>query len=101
MSGVFDNARDSIELRLTLNVLLGNIEESIAQVWKEAIRNLNDAEIAHLTRVVQRCPHYKVSSEVVKLLMKKSYPFKEMILYQTDEDFKRRLGLDEVGKGEF
>lgn len=101
MGGLFDDTRDTIELRLTLNVILGYLEESVAEVWKEAIRQLNDEEISQLTRVTQKCPNSQVSSVLLKFLMRKSYPFKEMILYRTDENFKRKLGIDDFGKEEF
>lgn len=98
MGGPFDSARDSIELRLTLNVILGYLEESVAEVWKDAINKLDDREIAYLARVTQKHPIHEVSRMMLRYLMQKSYPFKEMILYRTDEDFKRRLGLNQVGE---
>lgn len=101
MGVVNDDARDSIELKLTLNVILGQLEESVAQVWKEAIRELDDEEISRLIRLAQIYPSSKVSSIMLKCLMKKSYPFKEMILYQTDENFKRRMGIDDFEKEEW
>lgn len=99
MSSKFDDARDSIELKLTLKVLLGYLEEDIAVVWRNAIRQLDDTDIAHLTRLTQNCPDYKVSSVLLKYLMNKNYPFRELILYRTDEAFKRRLGIKETYRG--
>ncbi|MFQ6113197.1 MAG: hypothetical protein ACE5NG_03805, partial [bacterium] len=81
MDAASDDARDSIELKLTLNVILGHLEESVAQVWKDAIGQLDDEEISQLIRLAQRYPSSTVSSIMLKRLMKKSYPFKEMILY--------------------
>ncbi|MFQ5823607.1 MAG: hypothetical protein ACE5JB_06090 [bacterium] len=101
MCEAIDDTRDTIELKLTLNVILGNLEESIAEVWKDAIRKLDDEEISQLTWLAQRYPSSKFSSIMLKFLMNKSYPFKEMILYQTDENFKRRMGIDDLEKEEW
>ncbi len=101
MGAVNDDARDSIELKLTLNVILGHLEENVAQVWKDAIRKLDDDEISYLMRLANKYPSSIVSTVMLKFLMRKSYPFKEMILYQTDENFKRRMGIDDFEKEEW
>lgn len=93
MRGFITEARDAIELRLTLSVILGQLDETIAQIWKDAIRSLDDREIEQLIRCVWNLPEAQLSSATLKFLMDKYYPFRELILYGTDDEFKRRMGL--------
>lgn len=93
MRGYISEARDAIELRLTLSVILGQLDEKMAQVWKDAIRSLDDGDIVQLIRRVWNLPEAESTSATLRFLMERHYPFREFILYRTDDDFKRRMGL--------
>jgi len=99
MSSIYEDARETIELRLTLNVILGELDEALASVWRDAFRCLNDKDIAHLMSLTRGLDAHRASSVTLRFLMERCYPFREMVLYQTDDAFKRRMGLDETGSG--
>lgn len=98
MSSLYAEARETIELRLTLSVILGDLDESLARVWSEAFQSLNDEDIARLMRITRGLSDHQASSATLRFLMDHFYPFREMVLYQTDDVFKRRMGLDEFDK---
>jgi hypothetical protein len=97
MSSPYAATRTNIERRLTLGVLRGDLDESLAEVWREAFRSLNDRELAVLVRLTRSLSPHRASATTLRFLMEHHYPFREMVLYQTDDDFKRRMMLlDEV-----
>ena len=93
MSSPYAATRANIERRLTLGVLFGDLDESLAEVWREAFRSLNDYEIATLMRLTRGLSHQKISAITLRFLMEHHYPFREMVLYHTGDDFKRRMML--------
>jgi hypothetical protein len=97
MSSIYADARETIELRLTLNVILGELDEGHATVWRDAFRNLQDNDIALLMMLTRGLDDRHASAVTLRFLMNRSYSFREMVLYQTDDAFKRRMGLDEAG----
>jgi hypothetical protein len=97
MNSIFADARETIELRLTLSVILGELDEALAAVWRDAFRNLEDKDIALLMMLTRGLDDRHASAVTLRFLMNRSYPFREMVLYQTDDAFKRRMGLDEAG----
>jgi hypothetical protein len=97
MSSPYAATRANIERRLTLGVLRGDLDESLADVWREAFRSLNDEDMAVLMRLTRGLSPYRASAATLRFLMEHHYPFREMVLYRTDDDFKRRMRLlDEV-----
>ncbi len=94
MNSIYADARETIELRLTLNVILGELDESMARVWREAFRSLQDDDIAKLMLLTRGLDDHQASSITLRFLMDRCFPFREMVQYQTDEAFKRRMGLD-------
>lgn len=94
MNSIFADARETIELRLTLNVILGELDESMAGVWRDAFRCLQDDDIAKLMMMTRGLDDHRASSITMRFLMDRCFPFREMVLYQTNDDFKRRMGLD-------
>lgn len=94
MNSIYAEARETIELRLTLNVILGQLDETLARVWCDAFRCLNDGDIAQLMMLTRGLDDHRASSVTLRFLMQHCYPFREMVLYQTDDAFKRRMGLD-------
>lgn len=97
MSSLYAEARETIELRLTLSVILGELDESLARVWSEAFQSLRDEDIAELMRITRSMVAHEASSATLRFLMDHFYPFREMVLYHTDDGFKRRMGLDGLG----
>lgn len=95
MREVFEDAKAKIEHLLTLNVLRGELDEHVAQVWKEAVGSLEDYDFAHLMRLCRNLPRAKVTSAIIRFLMERHYPFRELVIYNTDADFKRRMGLED------
>jgi len=95
MSSVYAEARETIELRLTVSVILGDLDESVAGVWSEAFRCLPDEDIGTLMRLTRGLNGHQASSATIRFLMDRCFPFREMVIYQTDDDFKRRMGLEE------
>jgi hypothetical protein len=93
MSSPYAETRANIERRLILGVLLGDLDESLADVWREAFRSLKDSEIATLMRRARGLNNRRASAFTIRFLMEHHYPFREMVLYHTDDDFKRRMGL--------
>ena len=93
MNSPYASTRANIERRLTLGVLRGDLDESLADVWREAFRCLNDQEMAALMRLTAGLSHQRVSAITLRFLMEHHYPFREMVLYHTDDDFKRRMML--------
>jgi len=98
MSSLYADARETIELRLALNVILGDLGESQARVWCDAFRSLQDEDIAQLMMITRRLNERQASSATLRFLMERFYPFREMVLYQTDAAFKRRMGLEEFDR---
>jgi hypothetical protein len=94
MSSPYAATRENIELRLTLNVILGDLDESFAHVWRDAFRSLEDRDIARLLMMARRLDAHQASALTLRVLMEHHYPFREMVMYQTDAAFKRRMGLD-------
>lgn len=93
MSSSYATTRANIERRLILGILRGDLDESLAEVWREAFRSLDDQEIAALMRQTRGLSYQKASAHTVRFLMEHHYPFREMVLYQTDDEFKRRMML--------
>ncbi|MDZ7288603.1 MAG: hypothetical protein ONB44_03895 [candidate division KSB1 bacterium] len=93
MSNPYAETRANIECRLILGVLRGDLDESQAKVWREAFRSLDDSEFATLMRQIRGLSYQQASALTVRFLMDRYYPFREMILYQTDDSFKRRMRL--------
>lgn len=89
----YAETRANIERRLTLGVLLGDLDESLAEVWREAFRSLDDSEFAILMRQAYGLNKRQASTLTLRFLMEHHYPFREMVMYQTDDQFKRRMGL--------
>ena len=101
MDGLFGKARENIELKLILSVLLGDMEEEMAEIWKEAIRGLDDQDMRQLVLLTRGQPDESVPSVTLKFLMERSYSFREMILYQTAPEFRRRMGLEDIDPNNF
>jgi len=95
MNSPYAATRANIERRLNLGVAKGDLDESQAEVWREAFRSLDDQEIATLMRATRRASPQHASAMTIRFLMEHHYPFREMVLYQTDENFKRRMHLSE------
>jgi hypothetical protein len=95
MSSPYAETRANIERRLILGVLRGDLDESLAGVWREAFRSLDDHEIAALVRQTRGLSYQKASGLTLRFLMERHYPFREMVLYQTDDNFKRRMMLSD------
>jgi hypothetical protein len=95
MSSPYATTRTNIERRLTLGVLRGDLDESLADVWREAFRSLNDQEMAALVRLTRGLSHQRASAVTLRFLMEHHYPFREMVLYHTDDHFKRRMMLSD------
>lgn len=93
MTNLCEKTRESIEWRLTLSVLLGDLDEAVTEVWLQAIRSLDDQDLAVLIRQAAVLPERRASALTLRFLMERHFPFREMIMYQTDETFKRRMGL--------
>jgi len=93
MNSPYAATRANIERRLTLGVLRGDLDESLADVWREAFRSLNDQEMAALVRLTRGSSHQRASTITLRFLMEHHYPFREMVLYHTDDNFKRRMML--------
>jgi hypothetical protein len=93
MSSPYAATRANIERRLTLGVILGDLDESLAEVWREAFRSLDDHEMATLMRLTSGLSHQRASAITLRFLMEHHYPFREMVLYHTDDNFKRRMRL--------
>lgn len=93
MANLCQKTREDIEWRLTLNVLLGDLDETVTEVWRQAIRSLDDRDLAALIRQAAVLPERHASALTLRFLMARHFPFREMILYQTDDAFKRRMGL--------
>jgi hypothetical protein len=93
MRSSYAATRANIDRRLVLGVLRGELDESQAEVWREAFRSLNDCELAALVRLTRGLSHQRVSALTLRFLMEHHYPFREMVLYQTDDRFKRRMML--------
>jgi hypothetical protein len=93
MSSPYAATRANIERRLMLGVLLGDLDESLAEVWRQAFRSLDDSEIATLMRQTHSLSNHRASALTLRFLMERHYPFREVVIYHTDDDFKRRMGL--------
>ncbi|MDZ7345084.1 MAG: hypothetical protein ONA90_11295 [candidate division KSB1 bacterium] len=89
----YAEARANIERRLALGVLLGDLDESVAEVWREAFRSLDDGEIGRLMWQTRGLSPRQASALTLRFLMEHYYPFREMVVYHTDDQFKRRMGL--------
>jgi len=95
MSSSYAATRANIDRRLILGVLRGDLDESLAEVWREAFRSLNDREMATLMHLTRGQSRQKVSAITLRFLMEHHYPFRETVLYQTDDRFKRRMMLSD------
>jgi len=93
MSSPYAATRANIERRLTLGILRGDLDESLAEVWREAFRNLNDQDMAALMRLMRGTSPQRAGATTLRFLMEHHYPFREMVLYHTGDDFKRRMML--------
>ena len=96
MRSPYSEARESIDLKLTLGVLLGGLHESHAEVWKDAFRHLDDKEMGMLIRKTSSLDSRRATSYTVRFLMERHYPFREMIQYHTNDGFKIRMGLYDI-----
>jgi hypothetical protein len=93
MRSQFELTREMIEFKINLNVILGELEEEFADIWIKAIRSLSDEQIAALIRITNALSPEQGSKFTLRYLMENYYPFRELVLYQTDDEFKRRMGL--------
>ena len=102
MRSQFELTREMIEFKINLNVILGELEEEFAEIWIEAIRSLSDEQIAALIRITNALSPEQGSKFTLRYLMENNYPFRELVLYQTDDNFKRRMGLlDYDGRSDY
>jgi hypothetical protein len=69
------------------------LDESFAALWRNAISSLEDDEIEGLMKKVSSLNLPLAAAFTLRFLMEHHYPFREIIIYQTDDDFKRRIGL--------
>ena len=88
-----DRVRQEIEWRLTLGVLSGMMDESVAEVWQRALEELKDGDLHDLIRSTQGLSDVDSWRATIRFIMARNYPFREFILYETDDEFKRRLGI--------
>jgi|GEM_PF-1981163 hypothetical protein len=88
-----DKVREEIEWRLTLGVLSGMMDEAVAEVWKRAVDELKDGDLQDLILTTRGLSEAESWRATIRFIMSRNYPFREFILYETDEEFKRRLGI--------
>ena len=88
-----ERIRRDIEWRLALGVLTGVVDEAVAEVWRRALSELKDGDLRDLVHRTQGLSEGEGWRETIRFLMARNYPFREFILYETDDDFKRRLGI--------
>ncbi|HEX32185.1 MAG TPA: hypothetical protein ENF88_00660 [Candidatus Acetothermia bacterium] len=92
-AGGLEQIRREIEWRLTLGVLSGMMDESVAEVWKRALDELKDGDLHDLIRSTRGLSDGESWRATIRFIMSRNYPFREFILYETDDEFKRRLGI--------
>lgn len=95
MRSPYAATRANIERRLILGILRGELEEAQAEVWREAFRSLSDREMAALVQQTRSRSPQRASAITIRFLMEHHFPFREMVLYQTGDDFKRRMRLSD------
>ena len=95
MQDLCKETRENIELKLTLSVVLGDLDEGFANLWIDAVRSLNDRDMSLLIKQAAGLNGRHASSLTLRFLMQHHYPFREMVLYHTDDDFKKKMGLNE------
>ncbi|RMD99858.1 MAG: hypothetical protein D6814_04790 [Calditrichaeota bacterium] len=96
MGSQFEQTRELIRFKINLSVILGELNENVAKVWVEAFNSLNDNQMIHLMNQIQYLDPATACKITLKYLMDNYYPFRELILYQTDESFKKRMGLENL-----
>jgi len=95
MRSPYAATRANIERRLILGILRGELEEAQAEVWREAFRSLSDREMAALVLQTRGRSQQSASAVTIRFLMEHHYPFREMVLYETGDGFKRRMRLSD------
>lgn len=95
MRSPYAATRANIERRLILGILRGELDEAQAEVWREAFRSLSDREMAQLIQQTRGRNPQRATALTIRFLMEHHYPFREMVLYQTDDGFKRRMMLSD------
>ncbi len=95
MGSQFKQTRELIRYKISLNVLLGELDSRVAEVWVEAFESLNDEQMLQLMNMLETLDPAQACKVTIKFLMDNYYPFRELILFQTDEAFKRKMGLQD------
>ncbi len=95
MGSQFELTRDLIRFKIHLIVAKGGLEPKIAAVWEEAFNSLDDAQMLELIQRIEQLDPMQACKITLQYLMEHHYPFRELILYHTDETFKRRMGLEQ------
>ena len=101
MKSPIEGAKEDICLHLTLNVILGELDEDVAQLWQEAIDVLNEDDMRQLLSETHCLKSHEVASITMRFLMNKYYPFCEFVMYNTDDEFKQRMGISDLGLNDF
>lgn len=96
MGNPISRTRDLIAFRLNLHVLFGELDEEIGNIWISAIESLDDVQLAELIRRTDRLNKKEATRVTIQFLMQNHYPFRELVLYRTDEAFKKRMGLQDL-----
>ena len=100
MGSQIEQTRELVKFKINLSVVLGELDEKVAEVWVDAFNSLNDAQMANLIAQIEFLNPAQACKVTLKYLMDNHYPFRELILYQTDDAFKRRMGLENFGKSD-
>ncbi|MDQ7054573.1 MAG: hypothetical protein Q9P14_17425 [candidate division KSB1 bacterium] len=95
MGSYFELTRDLIRFKIHLIVATGGLEPKIAAVWEEAFNSLNDLQMMELMQRIEHLEPMQACKITLRYLMDHHYPFRELILYHTDDTFKRRMGLEQ------
>lgn len=95
MGNPFQHTRDLIKFKISLSVLLGELEPRLAEVWLEAFESLDDAQMQELMALIESLDTTQACKVTLRYLMDNHYPFRELILFETDDAFKRRMGLED------
>lgn len=96
ISNSCQEARRRIKQRLQFSVSLGRLDEPLAKLWHEAFNHLDDQEMALLIERAGALSQRAASALTLRSLMENFYPFREMIICQTDDAFKKRMGMSEL-----
>lgn len=96
ISNSCQEARKRIEQRLQFSVSLGRLDEPLAKLWHEAINHLDDQKMAMLIERASALSNRAAGALTLRSLMESFYPFREMIIYHTDDEFKKKMGMPEL-----